>query len=75
LSELFRNRQAGFRFRVPDEVDDGSTVEQGPTTPILGNEAEHAMLDLIPLARARGKMRDLDREMQHIGEPLQFGFP
>src|SRR5262245_60313575 len=69
------DRQACFRFRVPDEVDDGHTVEPRPAPPILGNEAEHAMLDLIPLAGARRKVRDMDREVEGIGQPLQLGFP
>ena len=73
--ESGRDRQARFRFRVPDEVDDGHTVEQGPAPPILGNKAEHVMLDLVPLACARWKMRDMDREVEGIGQPLQFGFP
>ena len=50
------NCQARFGFRVPDEIDDGHPVEQGPASPIFGNEADHAMLDLIPLARAWGEM-------------------
>src|SRR5713101_953253 len=73
--ESGRDSQAGFRFRVPDEVDDGHTVEQWPATPILGNEAEHAVLDLIPLACARRKMRDVNRQVEGIGKPVQFGFP
>ena len=73
--ESGRDSQAGFRFRVPDEVDDGHTVEQWPATPILGNEAEHAVLDLIPLARARRKVRDMEGQVEIIGQPLEFGFP
>ena len=73
--EPSRERQTGFRFRIPDEGDDGHAVEPRAASLMLGNEAEHAMLDLIPLARAGGKRRDVDREVQCIGEPLQFGFP
>ena len=51
-----RDLEAGFRLRVPDQVDDGHTVEQRAAAPVLGNKAEHAMLNLIPLARARWKV-------------------
>ena len=73
--EASRDLEAGFRFCVADQVDHRHPVEQRATAPILGNEAEHAMLDLIPLARAGGKMRDLDREMECLGQPLQLRFP
>lgn len=69
------DRQARFCFRIADQVHDGYSVEHGAASPVLGNEAKHTMLNLIPLARAGGEMRDMDREMQRIGEPLEFGFP
>jgi len=70
-----RDRQTGFRVRVPHEVDDGHPVEQGTASPIFGNEAAQAMLDLMPLARARRKRRDLDCEVKRSGHPLPCGFP
>ena len=62
--------EAGFRFRISDKVDDGDAVEERPAAPIFGNEAEHAVLDLIPLARARRKVRDMDGQVEIIGQPL-----
>lgn len=73
--EASRELEAGSRFCVADQVDHRHTVEQRATAPILGNEAKHAMLDLIPLARAGWKMRDMDREMERLGQPLQLRFP
>ena len=73
--EAGRDGEAGFRFCVADQVDDGHTIEQRATSPVLGNETEHAMLDLIPLARARRKMRDMDRKVESFGQPLQLSFP
>jgi NADPH:quinone reductase-like Zn-dependent oxidoreductase len=61
------DRQAGLRFRVADQVHDGYPVEQGATSPIRGNEAEHTMLDLVPLARTGRKMRNMDCEVKGIG--------
>ncbi len=69
------NGEASFRCRVPDEVDDGDPVEEWPSSPILGNEAEHAGLDLIPLARTRRTVRDLEGQVEISGQPLEFGFP
>ena len=73
--EASRDRQARFRFRVPDEVDDGHTVEPRPAPPILGNEAEHAMLNFIPFARAGREVGDMDREVKRRRQPLQLSFP
>ena len=67
--------EAGFRFRVPDQVDDGNAVQQRAPTPIFGNEAEHPVLDLVPLAGARRKVRDMDGQVEIIRQPLEFGFP
>ena len=70
-----RDSEAGFRVRVPDEGDDGDTVEQWPATPIFGNEAEHPVLDLIPFARPRGKVRDVDGQLKVIRQPLEVALP
>jgi hypothetical protein len=67
--------EAGFRFRVPDQVDDGDAVQQGAPTPIFRNEAEQALLELVPLAGARQKVRDVDGEVEIIRQPWEFRFP
>ena len=40
----------------PNEVHDGFEAHQGASAPVLSDVAEHAMLDLIPLARTGRKV-------------------
>ena len=39
-----------------NEADDHLTAQQGLSPPVRGDVAKHAMLDLVPFARARGKV-------------------
>src|SRR5207245_6352816 len=39
-----------------NEADDNLTAQQGLSTPVRGDVAKHAMLDLVPFARARRQM-------------------
>ena len=59
--------EASFCFRVADQVDHRYAVEQRTAPPVLGDETEHAMLNLIPLAGARGEVRDMNRELERRG--------
>jgi len=43
--------------------------------PVLGDEAEQAVLDLVPLAGAVREVADGDRHPDFIGELLQFHLP
>ena len=38
--------------------------------PVLRDEGEQAVLDLVPLARARRQVTDRDREAELVGEAL-----
>jgi hypothetical protein len=58
--EFASNRQAGFGGRGADQFDDDAIADQRFGPPILGNEREQAMLDLVPFAGPRRQMVDLD---------------
>jgi len=57
------------------EADDHLPALQGLTTPVGGDMAEHTVLNLVPLARARGQVADTDAQAALIGEVLQFPLP
>ena len=58
-----------------NQVEDDVMTDQGSATPILGDVAKHAMLNLVPLAGAGWKVADLDRNTQPIGQVLQRHLP
>src|ERR1700754_4977254 len=60
---------------VADQVDDGLVGPQGTTAPVDRDEREQPVLDLVPLAGARRKVADVDREVEFIGELLKLGLP
>jgi hypothetical protein len=49
-----RDFQAGFRGGRANQLDDSDTIRQRPPPPVLRDMAEEAVLDLVPLRRARG---------------------
>src|ERR1035437_5713937 len=53
--------QTRFGGCVGDQLDDDFMTDQGPPPPVLGDVAEHAMLDLVPLAGSRRKMASPNR--------------
>src|SRR5437773_6783751 len=58
-----------------NEVHHRFETDQRPRLPVQADEREEAMLDLVPLARARWVMADDDRESQMVRETLQVNFP
>jgi hypothetical protein len=58
-----------------DQVNDDLPADQRAPSPVGGNVAEHAVLDLVPLAGAGREMTDLDRQPQLVGEFLQLSSP
>jgi hypothetical protein len=60
---------------IANEADDHLTAEQGLAPPVRGDVAKHAMLDLVPFARARRQMADRHTQPRLIGEPLQRRLP
>src|SRR5437016_9728261 len=50
-------------------------AEQGSAAPVVGDVAEHAVLDLVPLARAGREVTDLHGQTQLVGQVLQLQSP
>src|SRR5215203_6154654 len=67
--------QAGDGARVADEGHHRLERAQRSTAPVLRDVAEEAMLNLVPFARPRWKVRDMDRQLQIVGEALQASLP
>ena len=63
--------QAGAGLRAGNEVHDGLVGDQRTPAPVLRDEAEQAMLDLVPFARAWREVADEQAQLQFIGEHLQ----
>jgi hypothetical protein len=75
LIELGFDAQPGSRSGVADQLDEGLEGAERTPPPVLRDMAEESMLDLVPFARARWEMRDVDGDAQVVGEPLQRGLP
>src|SRR3989304_8618695 len=75
LVQLGMNLQPFSRTRGGDELHDDHAADQGTATPILGDVAEHSMLDLVPFARAGRKVSDMQSQPQFIGQALEFRLP
>jgi len=67
--------RAGLRRRVGDEIDDRPMAHQGASAPVLRNEAEESMLDLVPLACPRRKVADEQTQAQLVRERWQQYLP
>src|SRR5262249_48540188 len=63
------------RAGTANEADDHLAGQQGLATPVRGDVAKHAVLDLVPFARARRQMADRYPQPRLIGEPLQLYLP
>src|ERR1700680_1230641 len=61
--------------RGGDEIDDHLVAQQRFSAPVLTDETEQPVLDLVPLACARRKMADSDPQSRFIGQLLQFHLP
>jgi len=53
------------------QLDDCANVGERPTPPVEGDEAEEAVLDLVPLRRAGWIVTDRDAQARLGGEPDQ----
>ena len=67
--------QARRGVGVANEADDHLEALQRLATPVGGDVAAHAVLDLVPLARARRQVADAHAEAALVGEALQFELP
>src|SRR5256885_16900947 len=69
------NFQTGSCGSVGDQVDNALVADQGSAAPVLSDMAEHAMLDLVPLAGSRWEMAHVDGNPQTARQLLQRPFP
>src|SRR5882672_6783545 len=58
-----------------DELDDDLVADQGARLPILADEGEEAVLDLVPLAGAGREVADGDVEPNLVGQLLELPLP
>ena len=68
--ELGLDRETGLRGRTGDEIDDGFVADQSFAAPVLRDEAEETVLDLVPLARAGREMAYGQLQPRLIGQVL-----
>src|SRR5450759_1200991 len=58
-----------------DQVDDDLMTDQRLAAPVLTDEREETVLDLVPFAGARRKVTDRDLQPGFVSQLLQFPFP
>jgi transposase len=73
--QLRSNPQPGLRRRVADQIHDDRPRAERLATPVLRDVAEHAVLDLVPLARPGWEVAHRDPQAQVIRQVLQPDFP
>ena len=61
--------------RCRNELHHSLVRAQWFSPPVYGDEREQPMLDLIPLAGARGKVAYGDRDPEFVSEALQLELP
>ena len=69
------DREAGAGGGGGDQIDDDAIADERFGAPVAADEREQAVLDLIPLAGARGKVADRDVDADLVGQALQFALP
>ena len=60
---------------VANQVDDHLQADQRPATPILGDVAEQAVFDQVPLTGTRREVAHTDAQPGLIRQALQLGLP
>ena len=73
--ELGVDVESGAAAGRGDEVDDDLQREERFGAPVAADEAEEAVLDLVPLARPGREVADADPESGLVGQLLQLGLP
>ena len=73
--EFGSNLQACASRCVGDQLDDHFVTHQRPTSPVLGDVREHAMLDLVPLAGPGREVAHLDGQPEAGRQALQGDLP
>src|SRR5580700_6677968 len=73
--ELAAHGEAGFGGGGRDQLGDHAIADEWFGAPVLADEGEEAVLDLVPLAGARRQVADRDVEAELVGQILEFAFP
>ena len=73
--DLAADGEAGLGGGCGDQVDDDAIADEGFGAPVLTDEREQAVLDLVPLAGARRQVVDDDVDTDFVGQRLQLAFP
>src|ERR1700751_882623 len=73
--ELAAHGEAGFGGGGRDQLDDHAIADEWFGAPVLADEGEEAVLDLVPLAGAGRQVANYDVEAEFVGQLLQFAFP
>ena len=73
--DLAAHLEAGVGGGGRDQLDDGLVADERLAAPVLGDEREEAMLDLVPLAGAGRQMADRDGDVEFVGQALQLALP
>ena len=75
LVELGLDPKPRSRSRIADQVNNRLKGPQRLASPILREVAKQAVLDLVPLARARQKMADVQAHTRLVSKLLQAMLP
>jgi len=67
--------QARLGGGTGNQADHGLVAHQGLSAPVLGDEAEEAVFDSVPLAGARREVTDVQTQTQFVGQRLQRDLP
>src|SRR5450755_5059445 len=68
-------RESALGPGAGNEIDDNLMTDQGLPPPVHRDEGEHAVLDLVPLARAWREVTHADVQPSLAGETAQLEFP
>src|SRR5271165_1063762 len=74
-SQLGLDLEAGTGLGVTDKMDNGFVADEWSSPPVLGDEGEHSVFDLVPLAGSRGKVRHMNLQPGEIGQSLYADLP
>ena len=73
--QLTANFESSFGGRCGNQLDDDFVADKRFAAPVLADEREQPMLDLVPFAGARRQVAHGNRQAEFIGQFLQFQFP
>jgi hypothetical protein len=73
--DLATNPKPGLRPRRGDRVDDDRKTRKRSASPVLADEREEPVLDLVPLAGPWRKVADGDGQPGFVRQPRELPFP